>query len=81
MKELDELKEKCFQAMKDVDTFVSEHYNELLDDMNQQCAIPDNWEMKIVSNCGVVTGMFRPSATDEWRGVVYNEGTWYQLYD
>ena len=36
MEELDELKSKCVQAMKDVDAFVDEHYEELIAEMKSQ---------------------------------------------
>ena len=76
MKELDELKEKCVQAMKDVDAFVDEHYEELIAEMRNEWDVPSNWETKIVSNCGVVHGCFRQSNTDEWFRVIYNNGVW-----
>jgi len=76
MKELDELKERCVQAMKDIDSFVDKHYDELLEEMKQQHAIPDDWDMKIVSNCGVVYGCYRQSDKDKWFRVIYNNGFW-----
>lgn len=81
MKELDELKSRCIQAMKDVDSFVEGHYDELLTEIREQYSIPHDWEMRIISNCGVVTGCFRPSIEDEWRIVVYNDGAWKYLHD
>jgi hypothetical protein len=76
MKELDELKEKCVQAMKDVDAFVDEHYEELIEEMKSQHNIPYYWEARIVSKCGVVYGCFRQSDKDEWAIVIYNNGEW-----
>ena len=81
MEKLDELKEKCIQAMKDVDTFVDEHYEELCNEIREQRNIPEGWIVKIVSNCGVVHGCFRQSEKDEWTRVVYNDGEWLPLYD
>lgn len=80
MKELDELKERCVQAMKDIDSFVDKHYDELLEEMKQQHAIPDDWDVKIVSNCGVVRGAFRPSITNKWQSLIYNKGVWRNLF-
>ena len=77
MKELDELKEKCVQAMKDVDDFVDEHYEELLEEMRNEWKVPSDWEAKILSNYGVVHGCFRQSEKDEWTRVVYNDGEWH----
>ena len=76
MKELDILKEKCVQAMKDVDAFVDEHYEELIEEMKSQNNIPLYWEARIVSNYGVVHGCFRQSEKDEWHRVIYNNGEW-----
>lgn len=80
MKELDELKEKCIQAMKDVDVFVDEHYDELCDEIREQWNIPKEviagWEIKIISNCGIICGCFRQSENDEWTRVIYNNGEW-----
>ena len=81
MKELDKLKEKCVQAMKDVDAFVDEHYEELIAEMKSQHNLPSDWESRIVSNCGVVHGCFRQSSQDEWERVIYNDGQWLPLYD
>lgn len=69
MKELDELKEKCVQAMKDLDAFVEEHYEELIAEMKSQHHLPYYWEARIISNCGVVHGCFRQSDKDEWTGL------------
>jgi len=80
MKELDELKERCVQAMKDIDSFVDKHYDELLDEMKLQHAIPDDWDMKIVSNCGVVRGAFRQSICNKWQSLIYNKGVWHNLF-
>ena len=79
MKELDELKEKCIQAIKDVDVFVDEHYEELLEEMRNEWDLPSDWETKIVSNCCVVHGFFRQSSQDEWKRVIYNNGEWIAL--
>ena len=76
MKELDKLKEKCVQAMKDVDAFVDEHYEELIKEIRKQWNVPEDWIVKIVSNCGVVHGCFRQSEKDEWQMVIYNNGEW-----
>ena len=80
MKELDELKEKCIQAIKDVDTFVDEHYDELCDEIREQWNVPKEvpaeWEIRIVSNSGIVCGCFRHSNTDKWHRVIYNNGEW-----
>ena len=78
MEELDELKEKCVQAMKDVDAFVDEHYEELLDEMRNEWKLPSDWEAKILSNYGVVHGCFRQSDKDEWTRVIYNNGKWME---
>lgn len=77
MKQLDELKEKCVQAMKDVDTFVDEHYEELLDEMRSKLKVPSDWEAKIVSSWGLVNGRFRQSEKDKWTMVIYNDGEWH----
>lgn len=77
MKELDELKEKCIQAMKDVDAFVDEHYEELMEEMRNEWDVPSDWETKILSNYGVVHGCFRQSEKDEWTRVIYNDGEWH----
>lgn len=77
MKELDELKEKCVQAMKDVDAFVDEHYEELIFEMRKVWNVPLDWEAKILSNFGVVHGCFRQSDKDEWTRVIYNNGEWH----
>lgn len=79
MKELDILKEKCVQAMKDVDAFVDEHYEELIAEMKSQHNLPYYWEARIVSNCGVVYGCFRQSEKYEWTSVIYNDGEWLPL--
>lgn len=79
MKELDELKDKCVQAMKDVDAFVDGHYEELCNEIREQCNVPKDWIVKIVSNCGVVHGCFRQSDKDEWTRVIYNDGEWLPL--
>lgn len=79
MKELDELKEKCVQAMKDVDAFVDEHYEELIEEMKSQHHLPYYWEARIVSNYGVVRGCVRQSEKDEWANVIYNNGEWIPL--
>ena len=42
MKELDKLKEKCIQAMKDMDAFVDEHYEELCNEIREQRNIPED---------------------------------------
>ena len=76
MKELDELKEKCIQAIKDVDAFVEEHYGELCNEIKEQWNVPEDWIVKIVSNCGVVHGCLRQSEKDEWQTVIYNNGEW-----
>ena len=76
MKELDELKEKCVQAMKDVDAFVDEHYEELIKEIREQWNVPEGWIVKVISNCGVVHGCFRQSEKDEWTRVIYNDGEW-----
>lgn len=76
MKELDELKEKCIQAMQDVDDFVSKHYDELCDEIREQWYVPPEWEIRIISNCGIVFGCFRHSNIDEWYRVIYNNGEW-----
>ena len=76
MKELDELKEKCIQAMKDVDNFVSEHYDELCNEIRKQYNVKEDWIVKIVSNCGVVHGCYRQSDKGEWFRVIYNNGYW-----
>lgn len=81
MKELDELKEKCVKAMKDVDDFVDEHYEELCNEIREQWNVPEDWIVKIVSNCCVVHGCFRQSEEDEWSRVIYNDGEWLRLYD
>lgn len=81
MRELDELKEKCVKAMKDVDAFVDEHYEELIAEMRSQYHLPYYWEARIVSNCGVVHGCFRQSSQEEWKSVIYNDGEWLPLYD
>lgn len=84
MKELDELKERCVQAMKDVDAFVDEHYDELCDEIREQWNVPQKvpaiWEIRIISNCGVVHGCFRHSNTEEWHHIIYNNGEWISLY-
>lgn len=79
MKELDQLKEKCVQAMKDVDSFVDEHYEELLEEMRNELKVPSDWETKIVSSWGVVHGRFRQSEKDKWTMVIYNDGEWHPL--
>ena len=76
MEELDKLKEKCVQAMKDVDSFVDEHYEELCDEIREQWNVPAEWEIRIISNCGIVCGCFRHSNIDEWCRVIYNNGEW-----
>lgn len=76
MKELDELKEKCAQTMKDVDAFVDGHYEELVEEMKAQHGIPDSWEARIISNCGVVYGCFRINSQAEWHRVIYNNKEW-----
>lgn len=76
MEELDELKEKCVQSMKDVDAFVDENYEELCNEIREQWVVPEDWIVKIVSNCGVVNGCFRKSEKDEWVRVFYNDGEW-----
>ena len=78
MKELDHLKEKCIQAMKDVDAYIDEHYDELCEEIRAQHNVPQDWDLKIVSNCGVVTGVFRHSPIHEWQRVIYNEGIWIE---
>lgn len=80
MKKLDELKEKCVQAMKDVDAFVDEHHEELIEEMRKERNVPLGWEVKILSNYGVVHGCFRQSDKDEWTRVIYNNGAWHSLY-
>lgn len=79
MKELDKLKEKCVQAMKDVDAFVDKHYEELIEEMCNEWKVPSDWETKIVSYCGFVHGCFRLSNKDEWTWVIYNDGEWILL--
>ena len=76
MKELDKLKEKCVQALKDVDAFVDEHCEELITEMKSQLNLPSYWEARIVSNCGVVHGCFRQPDEEEWIRVIYNNGKW-----
>lgn len=76
MKELDELKEKCVQAMKDVDTFVDEHYEELCNEIREQWNVPEDWIVKIASNCGVVYGCYKQTDKDKWYRVIYNNKTW-----
>jgi len=76
MKELDELKEKCVQAMKDVDAFVGEHYDELCNEIREQWNVPKDWIVMIVSNCGVVHGCYRQTDKNEWYRVIYNNGEW-----
>lgn len=78
MKELDELKEKCVHAMKDVDAFVEEHYDEPIAEMKAQHGVPDSWEARIISNCGVVHGCFRINSQAEWHCVIYNNGEWME---
>ena len=80
MKELDKLKEKCVQAMKDVDAFVDEHCGELIVEMRKEWNVPLDWEVKILSNYGVVHGCFRRDEKDEWTRVIYNNGEWHSLY-
>lgn len=77
MKELDELKEKCVQAMKDVDTFVDEHYEELCNEIREQWNVPEDWIVEIFSNCGIVCGCYRQSDKDEWFRVIYDNGIWF----
>lgn len=77
MKELDELKEKCVQAMKDVDAFVDEHYEELIVEIRNEWNFPLDWEVRVLSNFGVVHGCFRQSDKDEWTRVIYNNGEWH----
>ena len=72
MKELDELKEKSIQAMKDVDNFVSEHYDELCNEIRKQHNVKDDWHVRVVSNCGMVCGCYRQSDKDEWFRIIYN---------
>lgn len=79
MKELDKLKEKCVQAMNDVDDFVDEHYEELIEEMKSQLHLPHHWEARIISNCDVVHGFFRQSEKDEWTRVIYNDDEWLPL--
>ena len=76
MKELDELKKKCIQAMKDVDNFVSEHYDELCSEIRKQYNVKDDWQVRVISNCGMVFGCYRQSDKDEWFRVIYNNGEW-----
>ena len=76
--ELDRLRNKCFKAMQDVDTFVEEHYEELCEEVRLQFDIPQDWELKIISNCGIVHASFRPTPTDYWHGVTYNNGKWFR---
>lgn len=76
MKELDKLKEKCIQAMKDVDAFVDEHYEELCNEIREQWNVPEDRIVKIVSNCGVVYGCYKQTDKDEWFRVIYNNGFW-----
>lgn len=83
MKQLDKLKEKCVQAMKEVDAFVDEHYDELCDEIREKWNVPKEvpaeWEIRIISNCGIVYGCFRHSNKDEWHRVIYNNGEWLPL--
>ena len=79
MKELDLLKEKCVQSMKDVDSFVKEHYDELEQQIRKQHNIPSDWFVKIISNCGVVSATYRASELDEWTQLVYYNGEWMEL--
>jgi FtsZ-binding cell division protein ZapB len=77
VKELDELKEKCIQAMQDVDNFVSEHYDELCNEIRKQHNVKDDWQVRVVSNCGMVHGCYRHTDKDEWFRVIYNNGFWF----
>ncbi len=76
MKELDKMKEKCVQALKDIDAFVDGNYEELLEEMRNELNVPLCWEARIVSNCGVVHGCFRQTDEEEWIRVIYNNGKW-----
>lgn len=67
--------------MKDVDAFVDEHYDELIDEMKSQHYLPYYWEARIVSSCGVVLGGFREFDKEEWIRVIYNNGEWIPVND
>lgn len=79
MKELDILKQKCEQSMIDIDNYVDNHREELIDSFRSEHNIPKDWQIKIVSNCGSVSGCCREKDDDEWNLFIYYLGKWNKL--
>jgi hypothetical protein len=79
MKELDILKQRCEQSMIDIDNYVDNHRKELIDSLCSEHNIPKDWQIKIVSNCGTVSGCCREKDDDEWNLFIYHLGKWNKL--
>lgn len=79
LKVLDGLRKLCKSAMLLVDDFVELHKDTLAASLRKEFDIPDGWQVKILSNCGVVTGSFRPDDTSEWKCVIYNDMKWWDF--
>jgi hypothetical protein len=74
MKELDILKQRCEQSM-----IVDNHRKELIDSLRSEHNIPKDWQIKILSNCGTVSGCCREKDDDEWNLFIYHLGKWNKL--
>ena len=79
LKVLDGLRKLCIIAMLLVDDFVELHKDMLVASLRKEFDIPDDWQVKILSNCGVVTGCFRQDDSSEWKSAIYNDKKWYDL--
>ena len=79
LKILEDLRKLCVNAMILVDDFVEVHKDSLVASLRKEFDIPDDWQVKILSNCGVITGSFRPDDTSEWKSVIYNDMKWWEF--
>ncbi len=79
LKLLEDLRKLCVNAMILVDGFVELHKDTLVASLRQRFGIPDDWQVKILSNGSVITGSFRSDDTFEWKSAIYNDMKWYDL--
>ena len=79
LKLLEGLRKLCVNAMILVDDFVEAHKDILTASLRKEFDIPDDWQVKILSNGGVITGSFRPDDISEWKCVIYNDMKWWDF--